>query len=244
MNADATLAASYRRMLFRTTPEVAGGGSLRSDPQAWAWHLQAGAAMPFWKRHALSALAWHDSSQDWHANQVVGSNVLSKSGTVTGLGLQLLLGRPRRRRCCSAPTRATRRRRAATRTASTSSSAGRAFTSARWPKGAANLGQHVNVNIASYLNEQWNEAPITVHEGGTMTGATGHLYLYPKSRVVLFDGGAQARQLRLSQEGTPEPPKANQLLVWGGDRLQPVGCSRPGSCAPKRSTNGSCGAPT
>ena len=30
---------------------------------------------------------------------------------------------------------------------------------------------------------------------------------------MLFDGGAQARQLRLSQEGTPEPPKANQLLV-------------------------------
>jgi tetratricopeptide (TPR) repeat protein len=56
-NADATLAASYRRMLFRTTPELAGGASLRSDPQAWAWHVQTGAAMPFSKRHALSALA-------------------------------------------------------------------------------------------------------------------------------------------------------------------------------------------
>ena len=28
----------------------------------------------------LGALAWHDSSNDWHANQVVGSNVLAKSG--------------------------------------------------------------------------------------------------------------------------------------------------------------------
>ena len=49
-----------------------------------------------------------------------------------------------------------------------------------------------------------------------MTGGTGHLYLYPKSRVILFDGGAQARQLRLSPEGTSSPPEANQLLMWGG----------------------------
>ena len=41
------------RMLFRTTPELAGGGSLRSDPQAWAWRVQAGAALPFGTRHAL-----------------------------------------------------------------------------------------------------------------------------------------------------------------------------------------------
>ena len=102
----------------------------------------------------------------------------------------------------------------------------------------------MNVNIASYLNEQWNEAPITVHEGGTMTGATGHLYLYPRSRVVLFDGGAQARQLRLSQEGTPEPPKANQLLLWARRRLQSLGAADPRSSAPKRWTSGSCGAPT
>ena len=215
-NADATLAASYRRMLFRTTPELAGGASLRSDPQAWAWHVQAGAAMPFSKRHALSALAWHDSSQDWHANQVVGSNVLSKSGTVTGLGLQLLLGRPAETSLLIGADA-----RYATEAGRDSNGVDQLFGRQGFhfgalAEGAANLGQHVNINIASYLNEQWNEAPITVHEGGTMTGGTGHLYLYPKSRVVLFDGGAQARQLRLSQEGTPEPPKANQLLLWAG----------------------------
>ena len=215
-NADATLAASYRRMLFRTTPELAGGASLRSDPQAWAWHLQAGAAMPFSKRHALSALAWHDSSQDLHVNQVVGSNVLSKSGTVTGLGLQLLLGRPAETSLLLGADA-----RYATEAGRDSNGVDqlfgrRGFHFGALAEGAANLGTHVNINIATYLNEQWNEAPITVHEGGTMTGGTGHLYLYPKSRVVLFDGGAQARQLRLSQEGTPGPPKANQLLVWGG----------------------------
>jgi len=215
-NPDGTLVTSYNRMLFRTTPELTGGASLRSDPQAWAWHAQAGAAMPFSTRHTLSAMAWHDSSTDWNANQVVGQNVLEKSGTVTGLGLQLLLGRPSETSLLlGADTRYA--------TEAGRDSAGvehlfgkRGFHFGALAEGAANLGSHVNLNILGYLNEQWNEAPITVHEGGTMTGGTGHLYLYPKSRVILFDGGAQARQLRLSPEGTPSPPEANQLLLWGG----------------------------
>ena len=72
---------------------MAGGGSLRSDPQAWAWRAQAGAVLPFGTRHSVAVNAWHDESNDWHANQVVGANVLAKTGTVTGLGAQLLLGR-------------------------------------------------------------------------------------------------------------------------------------------------------
>src|SRR5499427_6810922 len=92
-SADPTLMTSYQRMRYRTTPEVAGGGSFRSDPQAWAWRAQAGAALPFGSRHSLGVTAWHDSSTDWHANQVVGADVLAKTGSVTGLGAQLLLGR-------------------------------------------------------------------------------------------------------------------------------------------------------
>ena len=57
----ATLAISYQRMRFRTTPEVAGGASLRSDPQAWAWRVQAGASLPFGVRHSVAAYAWHDA---------------------------------------------------------------------------------------------------------------------------------------------------------------------------------------
>ena len=83
-------------------------------------------------------------------------------------------------------------------------------------EGAANLWKNAQVNIHSYLNEQWNEAPITVHEGGATTGATGHLYLFPTSRIVLLDTGAQARRLSISAQGTPEKPTASQLLVWGG----------------------------
>ena len=78
-------------MRYRTTPELSGGFSLRSDPQAWAWRAQTGAALPFGARHSVGALAWHDGSYDWNANQVVGQSVLSKRGSVTGLGAQTLL---------------------------------------------------------------------------------------------------------------------------------------------------------
>ena len=63
------------------------------------------------------------------------------------------------------------------------------------------------------LNEQWNEAPITVHEGGTQTGGIGHLYLFPKSRVVLFDTGAQAAAASMHRrEGTPRSRRRSQFL--------------------------------
>jgi len=215
-NPEPTLVTSYRRMLYRTTPELAGGGSLRSDPQAWAWRAQAGAAMPFGSRHSLGAFAWHDSSNDWKANQVVGPNVLSKTGTVTGLGAQLLLAsRADRSLFLGADTRYT--------TESGTDANGvevlsghNGFHFGAQGEAASSITPYAQVNLHGDFNEQWNEAPITVHEGGAMTGVTGHLFLYPKSRVVLFDGGAQARYLTLTPQGTADRPKASQLLVWGG----------------------------
>jgi hypothetical protein len=214
--ADSTLVTSYQRMVYRTTPELAAGASVRSDPQAWAWRLQAGAAVPFGTRHSFGVTAWHDASNDWHANQVVGPNVLAKKGTVTGLGTQLLLVR---RTGASLLVGADARY---TRGSGTDSngvehlSGQGGFNFGAQAEGAADLSSYAHVNIHADLNEQWNEAPITVHEGGAMTGATGHLYLYPKNRMVLFDGGAQARQLSISAQGTPDRPTAKQLLMWGG----------------------------
>jgi tetratricopeptide (TPR) repeat protein len=215
-NPDATLKTSFQRMRYRTTPEIAGGGSLRSDPQAWAWRAQAGAVLPFGARHSLGATAWHDSSNDWNANQVVGSDVLAKAGTVTGLGAQMLLAtRWGGSLLLGADTRyATEAGRDASGVEHLFGRRG--FHFGGQAEGASNVSKYAHVNVHADLNEQWNEAPITVHEGGTMTGATGHLFLYPKSKVVLFDGGAQARRLTLSQQGTPQAPTANQLLVWSG----------------------------
>jgi Flp pilus assembly protein TadD len=215
-HADATLLTSYQRMVYRTTPEVAGGASVRSDPQAWAWRLQAGAALPFGKRNSLGAFAWHDVSNDWHANQVVGSNVLAKTGTVTGLGTQLLLARRSGASLLvGLDARYTTERGTDASGAELLNGKG-GFNFGAQAEGAADLSSYAHANIHVDLNEQWNEAPITVHEGGMMSGATGHLYLYPKSRVVLFDGGGQARRLSVSAQGTPDRPTSSQLLVWGG----------------------------
>ena len=91
--ADNTLVTSYDRMHFRVTPELSGGGWVRSDPQAWDWRVQAGAALPFGIRHQAGLLFWRDTSTDWSANQVVGSNVLRETGSVTGLGGYAMFGR-------------------------------------------------------------------------------------------------------------------------------------------------------
>jgi len=213
---DTTLVTSYERMRYRTTPEIAAGASFRSDPQAWSWRAQAGAALPFGSRHSLGLLAWHDSSSDWHANQVVGGEVLAKTGTVTGLGAQLLLGRRDERSLLIAADV-----RYATEAGTDGAGVERLSTQGSFhvggqAEGAANLSPYAHVNLHLDANEQWNEAPITVHEGGEMTGATGHLFLFPTSRVVLFDSGAQVRRLTLSAQGTAAEPTADQLLGWAG----------------------------
>jgi hypothetical protein len=172
--------------------------------------------LPFGSRHSVAVNAWHDESHDRHANQVVGSNVLAKTGSVTGLGAQLLLGRRQERSLLLGAD-------ARYETEAGSDASGvqllpehGGFQFGAQAEGAANITRYATVNLHLDANEQWNESPITVEEGGTMTGATGHLYLYPTSRIVLVDAGAQARQLHLTAQGTPDKPKANQLLVWGG----------------------------
>ena len=215
-NSDPTLVTSYQRMVYRTTPEVAGGGSFRSDLQAWSWRAQAGMVLPFGKRHSFGAFAWHDASNDWHANQVVGGSVLAKTGTVTGIGTQLLLAR---RAGASLLIGADARYNSETGVDASGNqllNGKGGFGFGGQGEGAADISSYAHVNLHVDLNEQWNEAPVTVHEGGTMTGATGHLYLFPKSKVVLIDSGAQARRLSLSAQGTPDRPTASQLLVWGG----------------------------
>jgi tetratricopeptide (TPR) repeat protein len=214
--ADVALVTSYRRMRFRTSPELTGGAQLRSDPQAWAWRLQTGGALPFGSRHQAAVLAWHDSSSDWNANQVVGDQVLSERGSVTGLGGLVVLGH---RSGASALLGGDARM---MNTTGDNAAGDRVLTSDyHFTAGAqgeldAPILSFAQVNVHGDLNEQWNEAPITVHEGGTTTGGIGHLYLFPKNRVVMFDGGAQLRRLSLAaRDGVPDAT-ASQVMYWGG----------------------------
>jgi tetratricopeptide (TPR) repeat protein len=214
---DTTLVTSYDRMHYRVTPEMSGGGALRSDPQAWAWRVQAGAAYPFGTHHQAGLLAWHDSSTDWHANQVVGPNVLRESGSVTGLGgyamfarrsgASLLVGGDTRFATASGDDSAGTQLYGPTRQLAFGGQ-----TELDMP-----IAQIMQVNVHLDVNEQWNDAPVTVEDGGAQTGATGHFYLFPRNRVVLVDSGAMVRRLSLRplEEGEPTPT-ASQLMIWAG----------------------------
>ena len=215
--ADNTLVASYDRMHFRITPELSGGGWVRSDPQAWDWRVQAGAALPFGTHHQAGLLFWRDTSTDWSANEPVGKNTLLETGSVTGLGAYAMFGRRSGTSLLlGADTRFS--------TTSGENSAGeelygpaRQLAFGGQTELDSPVSRYVQVNVHLDVNEQWNDAPVTIHEGGTQTGALAHLYLFPISRVLLVDSGALVRRLSLRplEDGDPTPT-ANQLLTWAG----------------------------
>lgn len=216
---DTTLRVSYDRMHYRTTPEVSAGGQVRSDPQAWSWRAQTGGAMSIGAHHQIGALVWHDDAQDWHANHSLIRNqlVVREMGSVTGAGAyamfgsrwggSLLLGGDARY---------------ATATGENELGAQNYGPKHDTSFGGdlevdSPIGKNVQVNVHGDLNEQWNDAPVTVEEGGRMTGVTAHLYLFPKDRLFLFDGGVQERHLTLRSVNEGDPaPTTNQTLAWAG----------------------------
>ena len=216
---DNTLVLSYDRMHYRTTPELSAGGQVRSDPQAWSWRAQTGGAMSVGAHHQIGALIWHDDAQDWHANHSLISNqlVVREMGSVTGAGAyamfgsrwggSLLLGGDARY--------------------ATATGENEAGAQTYGPKHDTSfggnleldspIGKNVQVNVHGDVNEQWNDAPVTVEEGGKMTGVTAHLYLFPKDRLFLFDGGVQERHLALRPVNDGDAsPTTNQTLAWAG----------------------------
>jgi Flp pilus assembly protein TadD len=202
---DGSLATSAERMRYRTTPEVGGGFSGRADPQASALRAQVGAALPFGRRHNLSLTAWRDNSRG-------GSP--QASGSVTGLGSSVML---------AARSGTSLMVGADVRYGSSSvGDHGTVYASAQsWQPGAqaevdSPLGSHVQVNVHGDLNGQWSEAPVTIQEGGTVTGMTGHVFLFPTDRRLLLDAGAQVRRLGLAPRDDARSPQADQTLLFAG----------------------------
>jgi hypothetical protein len=76
--------------------------------------------------------------------------------------------------------------------------------------------RHLEVNVHGDLNRQWNDSAITISEGGTVTGVTGHVYVFPTARWLLIDLGVQLRRLRLAQQRAGENAEATQQLYFGG----------------------------
>jgi tetratricopeptide (TPR) repeat protein len=211
--ADATLATALLRMHYRTTPEATGGFVARRDPQANSLRAQAGVALPFGSRQSLSVLGWYETT----SGKVLRDNVLvpgggSTAGVSSALtlsargGLSLSLGGELR--------------------SISPSSAGvePGFAPSRTHVGATTevlvpLFDHTETRLHGDLNRQWNDAPITISEGGSVDGAGGELFAFPTGRRILGVVGGEWRRFRLANRSTSDDPTATQTLFLGGADL-------------------------
>ncbi len=205
-----TLAASALRMRLRMTPELAGAFTVRSDSQANALRLQAGAALPFGQRHLVSLIGWHDESRGGFppaSGSVTGLGaavqLATRDGTLLGVGGDARYGRAD--------------------VSGNVAAGGTVPASDRqvWRAGAeaeieAPLGAHVQINAHGDYDEQWSESPITIQEGGTTDGVTAHFFLFPRGRRLLLDAGTQLRHLTLAPRIGDLQPHANQALFFAG----------------------------
>lgn len=202
---DATVMTFADRMRYRMTPELAGGFSGRSDPQAIALRLQAGASLPFGRRQGLSLVGWRDESS---------GGFPSARGSVTGFGAWLLLAE--RSGASLIAGGDLRYSSASVGDNGVVFSDRQTFKAGAFGEVDTPLWSFAQINVHGDLDEQWNESPITVQEGGTTSGATGHLFLFPRNRRFLLDAGAQLRTLALAPRVGDEAPRANQALLFIG----------------------------
>ena len=207
---EGTIARSALRMRLRMTPELAGAFSARSDSQANALRLQAGLALPFGQRHALSMITWRDESR---------GGFPSASGSVTGLGAAVQLAA----RGGTSLIVGGDVRYGSASVSGNIAAGGTVPASDRqtWRAGAqaevdALLGAHVQINAHGDYDEQWAESPITIQEGGTTDGVTAHVFVFPRDRRLLLDAGTQLRRLTLAPRIGDLQPRADQALFFAG----------------------------
>lgn len=195
-------------MRYRITPEVSAGLMARSDQTATARHLQAGVALPFGSRHLGSLLVWHDflhggyPAHDASASALNAALVLgARSGGALTLG-----GQVRSLNAAAMGADADREPRESVRLGGLL-------------QVEAPLGRRVRIDFRGEIENQWTEAPISVKEGGAISGLTGHFFVFPLASTerVVIDVGMQARRIRLApRDHTDIRPEASQLLAWFG----------------------------
>jgi tetratricopeptide (TPR) repeat protein len=211
--ADDTLATSLLKMHYRITPEAGGGFVGRRDPQADGLRAQAGLALPFGARHSLTVLGWNETTR----GKVLRNNVLVPGGgSTSGVSSTLTLAD---RRGLSLSLRGELR---SVSPASAGMEPG--FAPEHTEAGAATevvlpFLHHTETRLHGDLNRQWNDAPVTVSEGGKMDGAGGELFVFPTSRRVLATMGGEWRRLRLAPESANDDPTSTQRLFFGGADL-------------------------
>lgn len=209
---DPALTLSASRMHARVSVEGGGAFVYRRDPSASAIRMQLGLSWPFGTRHSAAGVAWYERA--WggypHATASVG-----------GIAAGLLLG---------------------SRWGGTLTMVGNVrFTGSQpdgtppgWAPGVkvstVQAGGTINaqtplfsfsqIDLQADVNNQWAESPIALQQGGTVSGGTGHFYLFPRSRRFLVNLGGQIRRLSLAApEAGGGSPDATQKLFWAGGDL-------------------------
>jgi tetratricopeptide (TPR) repeat protein len=212
-DADATLATALLRMHYRTTPEATGGFIARRDPQADSLRAEAGVALPFGARQSLSVLGWYDAT----SGKVLRGNVLVPGGgSASGVSSALTLSA---RGGLSASVGAELR----------SASPAAAGVEPGFAPGRTHVGanaevvlpflDHTETLLHGDLNRQWNDAPVTISEGGSVDGAGGQLFAFPRSRRFLAVLGGEWRRFRLAPRSAADDPTSTQTLFLGGGDL-------------------------
>ena len=228
-------------------PSWPAARSLRSDPQAWAWRVQAGAALPFGMRHSARRRSPGTTPRTTGTRtRSSGRTCSPKSGTVTGLGAQLVLAR---RSGASLLVGADARyatevgrRRGRGRPAAP---ARQGFHFGAQAEGAANLW---SVRAREHARRPQRAVERGADHRARRRDDDGRdrapLSCFPRAASCCSTAARRCGSSRLQpREGTPEQPTAQPAAGLGRDRLQPVGQPDAGSCAPRRWTSGWCAAP-
>src|SRR5678815_4047731 len=196
---DPELRIALRRMTQRTSLEVAAAVLGRSDSQSTSLGEQIGLAVPFGPAHHYALGARHErmtadaTSRDGSAGELWAALATHHPAADTIIGGKLgYLDVP-----------------------GNGSTNGKlslsGFASAR-----GQVTRRLKLALDGEVNALWRETPLTLLEGGHVTGATANVYGVALDDRVIVNAGAQRRRLALSGTAGRRDPTTSQLLTWAG----------------------------
>jgi tetratricopeptide (TPR) repeat protein len=194
------LDAAIERMKGRTAVEVEAPLDVMSDPDASASRARAGAAIPFGARAHLALLATRTAADARTGPAATTSTALALSVAESGPRVSWAAG----------PVLSAIRSQGATRT----ENAAGASIAAR-----AGFGQWLVADGRAEVETPWDEAAVTMLNGGRTTSAEAHLYSHWFSQRLLLQAGARRRRLSILgvEPGASRPRGWQSLWLAGAD---------------------------
>ena len=194
------LDAAIERMRGRTAVEVEAPLAVMSDPNANASRVRGGAAIPLGARAHLALLATRSAADARTGPAATSSSALAVSVARNGPRVSWTAG----------PVFSTITSHGGTRTedAAGGSIAARAV-----------LGPWLAADGDAEVEAPWDEAAVTVLDGGRTTSAEAHLYSRWLSQRLLLQAGARRRRLSIlgAEPGSSRPQAWQSLWLAGAD---------------------------